>query len=64
MIQELGRKDVIGRPMLFGTTDAFLRHFGLHSVRELPRYEAYAEEDGSQDTESVNAELDLIRPNQ
>ncbi len=42
MIRELGRKDVVGRPMLFGTTDAFLRHFGLRSIRELPRYEAYA----------------------
>ena len=35
-IKELGRKDVIGRPMLFGTTDAFLRRFGLHSLDELP----------------------------
>lgn len=43
MIRELGRKDVIGRPMLFGTTDAFLRHFGLRSLNDLPRYEAYAE---------------------
>lgn len=42
MIRELGRKDVIGRPMLFGTTDAFLRHFGLTTIGELPRYEAYS----------------------
>ena len=35
-IKELGRKDVVGRPMLFGTTDAFLRRFGLHSIEELP----------------------------
>lgn len=35
-IKELGRKDVVGRPMLFGTTDAFLRRFGLHSLEELP----------------------------
>lgn len=35
-IKELGRKDVVGRPMLFGTTDAFLRRFGLHSLSELP----------------------------
>lgn len=35
-IKELGRKDVVGRPMLFGTTDAFLRRFGLHSIDELP----------------------------
>lgn len=36
MIQELGRKNALGRPMLFGTTDAFLRHFGLHSIADLP----------------------------
>lgn len=36
LIRELGRKDCIGRPMLFGTTDAFLRRFGLHSLDELP----------------------------
>ena len=35
-IKELGRKDAVGRPMLFGTTDAFLRRFGLHSLEELP----------------------------
>ena len=36
LICELGRKDCIGRPMLFGTTDKFLRKFGLHSLEDLP----------------------------
>ena len=36
LIVELGRKDCIGRPMQFGTTDAFLRKFGLSSLRDLP----------------------------
>lgn len=36
-IRELGRKDCVGRPMMFGTTDAFLRRFGLHSIEELPK---------------------------
>ena len=35
-IRELGRKDCVGHPVLFGTTDAFLRRFGLHSLDELP----------------------------
>lgn len=52
MIRELGRKDVVGRPMLFGTTDAFLRHFGLTSIGELPRYEAYSENDGDETREN------------
>ena len=33
----MGRKETLGRPMLFGTTDLFLRHFGLSSLNELPR---------------------------
>ncbi|MEL7608545.1 MAG: SMC-Scp complex subunit ScpB [Bacillota bacterium] len=37
LIRELGRKDAVGRPMLFGTTDSFLRLFGLHSLSELPK---------------------------
>ena len=28
LIRELGRRDSVGRPMMFGTTDAFLRQFG------------------------------------
>ena len=46
LIQEMGRKDVVGRPMLFGTTDAFLRQFGLHSLEELPSYETFAVDQG------------------
>lgn len=37
LIQEMGRKETLGRPMLFGTTDLFLRHFGLSSLNDLPR---------------------------
>ena len=36
LIRELGRKDAPGRPILFGTTDEFLRHFGISSASELP----------------------------
>ncbi len=39
LIKEVGRKDTLGRPMLFGTTDLFLRHFGLSSLNELPKQE-------------------------
>ncbi len=44
LICELGRKDCVGRPMLFGTTDAFLRKFGLHSLDELPPMPSAEEE--------------------
>lgn len=36
LIRELGRKDVIGRPILYGTTDEFLKCFGLKNLQELP----------------------------
>ena len=35
-IREVGHRDVPGRPALFGTTPAFLEHFGLKSLSELP----------------------------
>jgi len=36
LIRELGRRESLGRPMEFGTTDLFLKHFGLNSINELP----------------------------
>lgn len=36
LIAEVGRKEALGRPILYGTTDAFLRHFCLSSLAELP----------------------------
>ena len=36
LIRELGRLDAPGRPILFGTTEEFLRNFGVQSLEELP----------------------------
>ena len=36
LIQEVGRLDAPGRPILFGTSEDFLRHFGTDSVDDLP----------------------------
>lgn len=36
LIEEVGRKEALGRPILYGTTDAFLRHFCISSLAELP----------------------------
>ncbi len=36
LISEIGRKDALGRPILYGTTDTFLQHFGLSSLADLP----------------------------
>jgi segregation and condensation protein B len=37
LIAEVGRKQVLGRPILYGTTDTFLRTFGLNSLEDLPK---------------------------
>ena len=36
LIQEIGRKETIGRPVLFGTTDEFLSRFGIENLDQLP----------------------------
>ncbi|HBU11578.1 MAG TPA: SMC-Scp complex subunit ScpB [Clostridiales bacterium] len=39
LIAVTGKKDVLGRPSLFATTDEFLRHLGISSLAELPALE-------------------------
>ena len=39
LITVVGRKDSIGKPLLFGTTDEFLKRFELSTIGELPDYE-------------------------
>lgn len=36
LIKEVGRKEAIGRPILYGTTDDFLKVFGINSLDDLP----------------------------
>jgi segregation and condensation protein B len=37
LIEETGRMEAVGRPILYGVTDLFLQHFGLTSLNELPK---------------------------
>lgn len=39
VIEPVGRKDAVGRPVMFGTTDKFLKRFQISSLEELPKYE-------------------------
>jgi len=39
LIEEVGRAEGIGRPILYSTTTEFLNHFGLTSIKELPPFE-------------------------
>ena len=36
LVKVVGRKDVVGRPLLYGTTGRFLLEFGLRSLKDLP----------------------------
>lgn len=39
LVCEKGRSEAIGRPILYGTTDTFLKNFGFSSIKELPEIE-------------------------
>src|SRR5439155_1542444 len=36
LVEQVGRAEVAGRPMTYGTTSLFLEYFGLHSLDDLP----------------------------
>ena len=43
LIEVVGRKDAIGKPLLYGTTDEFLKRFELQSIEDLPEYDELLE---------------------
>lgn len=43
LIRIVGRKEVVGRPFVYGTTRSFLEYFGLNSLKELPDIEDFVE---------------------
>mgnify|MGYP002678159527 FL=1 len=52
LITELGRLDAPGRPLLFGTTEQFLRCFGVKSLEELPELTTLQVEEFKQQAEA------------
>ena len=46
LVEEVGRAETAGRPVLYATTLEFLQHFGLTSIEELPPFELNMEENG------------------
>ena len=60
LITELGRLDAPGRPLLFGTTEQFLRCFGVGSLEELPELNPVQVEEFKQQAEAeVQLQLDV-----
>lgn len=63
LIRITGRKEVVGRPMLYGTTKQFLLHFGLKDLEELPQIEEFAEVLGEEvDIPGLKRAIDAPRP--
>ena len=60
LVGEAGRLDAPGRPILFGTTEEFLRNFGVRSTEELPSIQPdLMEEMKSEAEEEVQLKLNL-----
>ncbi len=65
LIEAVGRLDAPGRPILYGTTEKFLRVFGLSSVAELPENELIpmnVGENGEVDTDQIVMEIPIETP--
>lgn len=54
LIEEVGRAEAIGRPILYGTTKAFLDYFGLASINDLPEPTQF------EDTDQLEEETQLL----
>ncbi len=62
LVKELGRLETIGRPIVFGTTEEFLRCFGVSSIEELPDIDevtrqGFMEEAREEVAESLNVPI-------
>ena len=61
MIEVVGRKDAVGKPLLFGTTENFLKRFNLSDLADLPDYEQLLERIKVINEEEIkNAESDSL----
>lgn len=63
LVREKGRSDAVGRPMLYATTDTFLKNFGFEDLSELPEIEDLEDvldvEDDENDIDSRQMRMNL-----
>ncbi len=59
LIEVCGRKDTLGRPFLYRTTDEFLSHFGISSIDELPEPDEKANEEPKEES-CCDSEFDEV----
>lgn len=55
LIEDVGRSDVAGKPIIYNVTSKFLDHFGLGSIEELPKIDLNQSEDSNADLNLFNA---------
>lgn len=60
LVCEVGRLDTIGRPILFGTTEEFLRCFGVSSVNQLPDIDEVTKEGFVQEAIQEVGSADIV----
>ncbi|MGO4787716.1 SMC-Scp complex subunit ScpB [Paenibacillus sp. 2KB_20] len=59
LIEEVGRAEAIGRPILYGTTKSFLEYFGLANIKELPEPSQFEDNDNlEEETQLLFDKLD------
>lgn len=58
LIKEVGRLEVPGRPILYGTTDEFLKQFELKDLKELPSLDLFGNDDVNEENMESNEETD------
>lgn len=58
LIKDIGRLEVPGRPILYGTTDEFLRQFGLQTIKELPSLDLYSDEETQSSIDLLNKAIE------
>ena len=51
----VGRKETVGRPLLYGTTPEFLRHFGLRSIEDLPPLDTFKPAEAAETSAAISA---------
>jgi segregation and condensation protein B len=62
LVRILGRKKVVGRPLLYATTRDFLMHFGLNSLEDLPSLDAFESLLGAEQRDRLEQAGPATRP--
>ncbi len=63
LVEVCGKSEGIGRPNLYGTTDAFLKNFGFETLKDLPEIEEFSEpsftDEDDEDEDEIQLEMDF-----